>query len=1160
MEEIMNGIVVPGKTPEASVQAERLAHYTNRIPVPYVKKINWTKVEHLYIFGTAVDQNRQGGEDCLEPGAYVDVFGKWVLVVGVADQDIQKLLSRCSSGLEKLMIRFSGVQELNVRRLTGLRALLLERNRKLNQLWGLEQLRGLRKLNVTWSALTELILPQPLPELRHLDAHNSRLTSCDFLRRCPELRLVNLSGTAITRLPDLRNLAKLRVLNLECSKLADLGTAPLPTNLVVLNLHKTQVRRLSDEIRKLRRLKILDLSNLELTELPRWLPELGLEFNRGDGEGIRLKDTTIRGVDMSIFDQNREMILQWFEQRRMTDRWSVFLGYNSGSNRSYSADFLRSAMKLWDTDSFLCLDENRLKLSGRYDVGENNFFDSNLLQFIQNPEREKNRIWVKSFEKPPFAISPREVAEWLKRPLYPRGPSPRWLCGRYTPPEGFDAEGWSLEKCRRAWELGEPLFFPDGKPEEMPETGRPLNELKIVFLGDGEAGKTHTIARLLRDGKQVENFKSLSTPGIVIEDKNYSIGGRKIQVHFWDFGGQEILHSMHRMFLTEKTLYVVMLNVREGNQDERARYWLHNLSSFAGGAPALLVLNKMDMNKNASVNEKDLRAMYPSLTRIVKISTLKDSDETFCRNFVDVLKGQIGSFEYLESPFLPSWSRLKLRLQKMEDNYIRGKEYRRLCDECGVKGSDDVRTGLLKWFSNLGVSFCYSGSAKLEDYVVLRPDWITNAVYMILFNKIDEVKNGLVSHEVIHRMLQSTDTDKVRRTVEDAAYSVEEVAYVLNVFRRFRLSFLVDSQTEFMPMLCDANSTDAAEIYERDPDALEFRMHYAYLPNNVIHCLMVERSKELDIQNVWLTGARFVWGNTGLSAVVKGEGNLLRIMVRADNRNFKAYMYLDELKSDLERINAEMGLKVSRMEVAYKKEDTVEYFSYRMLMNSLKANLKFVASEHSDEAIPVDDILKQSDRPADERRTKLLRDLTLCCELLQDNQNYWNLKEDDRTTYIRDLLVVKGYIVLDQHRGGISAGGKQAGELDLDIRLEPDAQWTIFEALNLEGDSPSEMRYWDKHLDKLLDQYNTAGRPYLFHVSYVECKKEKFHENCRNYEKHIRSYSPEGFRILPERVRQLPPVDENYRRNQFLQVIESTYDCGGARMTVYNFFLRIGKR
>ena len=54
---------------------------------------------------------------------------------------------------------------------------------------------------------------------------------------------------------------------------------------------------------------------------------------------------------------------------------------------------------------------------------------------------------------------------------------------------------------------------------------------------------------------------------------------------------------MHRMFLTQNTLYVVVLNVREGNQEDRARYWLHNLKSFANGAPVLLVLNKADTEK-----------------------------------------------------------------------------------------------------------------------------------------------------------------------------------------------------------------------------------------------------------------------------------------------------------------------------------------------------------------------------------------------------------------------------------------------------------------------------------------------------------------------------------------------------------------------------------
>lgn len=1158
MEEIMNGIVKTGKTPEESVLFDRLEHYTTRIPVPYVKKITWSKIEHLYIFGTSNSHPNPDTMQELAPGAYVDVFGKWVLVAGAADKDVQKLLDRCSSRLEKLAIRFTGIQELNVRRLTGLRSLTLDQNRKFHTLWGLEQLQQLRKLYLTCNTMTELVLTQSLLELKTLDIHNSSISDLTFLRRCPELQVANLSLTAVTTLPDISDLQQLKVLNFEYSTLRDLGTAPLPKNLTVLNLHKTKIVELPYSIRQLRKLQILDLSALRLKRLPAWLPDLELEFTRGDGDGIRLRDTTVQGVDMSIFDQNREMIVQWFHQKRHTlfvDFGSAFLDISHSMSdllrrETFLQDYHNAKNKLnWrlsllqesNSFRFLALDSDHLKIDGAHGSGKSAYLDFEMLssQWLQKAEALQ-QDWCTSYTDYRNRIPPKIA--------------PRWLCGRYTPPEGFDAKDWSFNSYRKAWELGEPLFYPDGEPQ-----GKPLNELKIVFLGDGEAGKSHTIARLLQDGKQVNDFKNLSTPGIVIKDKYYTIGGKKIQVHFWDFGGQEILHSMHRMFLTEKTLYVVVLNVREGNQDERARYWLHNLRSFASGAPAMLVLNKMDMNKNASVNEKDLRAMYPSLTRIVKMSALEDSDEYFRQNFVNFLEEQIGSFEYLESPFLPAWSRLKNRLQKMKDSYIRGEAYRKLCNECGVEGSDDVRIGLLNWFSNLGVSFSYNDSYELKDYVVLRPDWITNAVYIILFNKINEVKNGLVNREVIHRMLQSKDTDTVRRTMEEATYTVEEVNYVLSVFRKFRLSFLVDNQREFMPMLCDANSTDASAVYEQDPDALEFRIHYDYLPNNVIHRLMVERRQELDIQNVWLTGARFVWGKTGLSAVVKSEGNLLRIMVRSDNRTYKAPMYLNELKSDLEDISKEMGLTMSRTEVAYKHAGTVECFSYRMLMNCLKAGLKYVASEYSDDLIAVDSILKQSDHPADQRRSRLLKDITLACEKLQDNQDFWDKGENSRTTYIRDLLTAKGYIVLDQHLGGISQGGKQAGELDLEIRLEADAQWTIFEALNLENDAPSGIGYWNNHLIRLLDNYNSAGRPFLFHVSYVRCKKDRFQELCGNYEKHICTYSPHGFNILRDRVKQLRPFEDDYLRNQFLQIIESVYDCGGAKTTVYHFFLRIGQ-
>ena len=42
----------------------------------------------------------------------------------------------------------------------------------------------------------------------------------------------------------------------------------------------------------------------------------------------------------------------------------------------------------------------------------------------------------------------------------------------------------------------------------------PLNEIKVVFLGDGGAGKSHTIARLMNDGGAPDHavFDGESTP------------------------------------------------------------------------------------------------------------------------------------------------------------------------------------------------------------------------------------------------------------------------------------------------------------------------------------------------------------------------------------------------------------------------------------------------------------------------------------------------------------------------------------------------------------------------------------------------------------------------------------------------------------------------
>lgn len=993
-----------------------------------------------------------------------------------------------------------------------------------------------RVLDLSYTQITSLVgieLPKNLQQF-YLD--NTHLTTLAGVKLPANLQWFFLSQTKLTSLSGVVLPANLQELDLSGTPLTSLSGVELPANLPRLDLSRTHIKELPETIRHLNKLRNLNLSGMHLAELPDWLPELGLPFARDSfGDGIHLCDTTVEGVDMSIFDQSQEMILEWFkEYAKKKQQHMYFISYGSHIKDTHNElietileymKLLNPANVIGSSYSFWNARKELYWIAPSFGV---NFVDSDAFSFF-------------STEKV-YTI--------------------HWACGRYTPRECFNNEDWDPRSYRPAYEARKPIYL-DDVPEKEPEaeeSAKPLNELKVVFLGDGGAGKSHTIARLMENGGQTDDFPNISTPGIVIKDKPYKFEDKEVKVHFWDFGGQEILHSMHRMFLTERTLYVVMLNVRDGTQDDRARYWLYNLRSFAKGAPVLLVLNQMDMNENATLNESDLRKLYPTLAPdVVKLSTLKYSDGEFEEKFIDVLRRQIGSMDILAFPFTPSWSRLKEKLQNMENPYIFSDDFRKFCDECGVTDNDKIRRNLLNWFSDLGVSFCYSGSASLEDYVVLRPDWITNAIYIVLFNKAETANNGQVSHEVIYKMLSSRDMEKYRRTVTKATYKPHEVDYVLKVFRKFRLSFLAEDGIEFLPMLCEANAKPISATYENDPDALEFRMHYEYLPNNVIHRLMVDRRRELNLSNVWLYGGQFRNDCTGLSAVVKTEGNLLRIMVRRENSACAPQLYLDALKKDIERINAEMGLTAHRTEVVYKQGTVVECFSYKTLLNYQKLGQQYIVSEELGELIPLADILKQSAHSADRAQEELVTDIVHFCEMLQDNNKIWDGSEDERTTYIRDLLRAKGYIANDQTRGGISGGdGEQAGELDLDIRLRSAERLTIFEALNLSGSSESRLRYWNAHLDKLLDNYNSTGCPFLFHVTYLSCAKDAFAKHCVTFEDHMRYYSPRGFSLTSERPTD-PLAKRNIRHGGFLRAMECVYDCGGIPMTVYHFFVRIGE-
>ncbi len=75
---------------------------------------------------------------------------------------------------------------------------------------------------------------------------------------------------------------------------------------------------------------------------------------------------------------------------------------------------------------------------------------------------------------------------------------------------------------------------------------------------------------------------------------------------------------MHRFFLTERSLYVVVLDGRRDSQEADADYWLSHVEQYGKGSPAIVVLNKWESPGPYDLERRRLQRTYPFIRGFVE--------------------------------------------------------------------------------------------------------------------------------------------------------------------------------------------------------------------------------------------------------------------------------------------------------------------------------------------------------------------------------------------------------------------------------------------------------------------------------------------------------------------------------------------------------------
>lgn len=274
--------------------------------------------------------------------------------------------------------------------------------------------------------------------------------------------------------------------------------------------------------------------------------------------------------------------------------------------------------------------------------------------------------------------------------------------------------------------------------EELGNDGRKLNEVKIIFLGEASAGKTSLVKRLMNDDF---NPKENQTHGIRIRKTPFTMrDADTVTAHLWDFGGQEVMRATHQLFLSQRSIYVLLLNSRN---DDQAEKWLKHAASFGGHSPVLVVLNKIDENPSFEVNRKNLREKYPQIRDFFRLSC---QNQEGIKEFHQALCQEIESADTRRTPFPSHWLAVKDYFSnEMKSDYIESAQYREICIQNGVSRqfSQDV---LLQFLHDLGVIINFRNLKNFDTHI-LNPLWLTNGIYRIINSKIvGEDTKGLL-HE-----------------------------------------------------------------------------------------------------------------------------------------------------------------------------------------------------------------------------------------------------------------------------------------------------------------------------------------------------------------------------------------------------------------------------
>jgi internalin A len=451
---------------------------------------------------------------------------------------------------------------------------------------------------------------------------------------------------------------------------------------------------------------------------------------------------------------------------------------------------------------------------------------------------------------------------------------------------------------------------------------RPLNASKVLVVGQGSVGKTSLIKRLTASTFDPSEVK---TDGIAInrwqvdnqsEAETQKI---KIQLYIWDFGGQEIMHATHQFFLTKRSIYLLVLDARLTQEENRVEYWLKIIQSFGGESSVLVIGNKTDQHP-LDIDRTGLQKKYPNVVGILETSAATGDG-------IEALKSaiteQVNHLPHIHDLLPEPWFIVKNQLENLgrNESFITHDRYLEIC--AAGKIDDEIsQCTLIGFMHDLGIVLHFQDDPRLEALGILNPQWVTNGVYKLLNSHALFQNKGVLTVSMLDDILNFPEYPRGKRL------------FIVDMMKKFELCYDIESDKIFL--VPDLLPKDEPTVGDWN-DAVTFQYYYNVLPSSILSRFIVRMNGFIH-EIVWRLGV--VLKYSGNTALVKADIEDRKVYIWVSGDEYSRRDFLAKIRGEFDAIHKTIVKIEAREMVPVPGHPEAEPVDYDLLLQMEHENVE----------------------------------------------------------------------------------------------------------------------------------------------------------------------------------------------------------------------------